>query len=64
MSRFDPYQRAMSALQSSHKRDLRKLEEWLKAKGMAEAVKREEARTCPIRVVNQASDRKDASRIR
>ena len=43
VSRFDPYQGAMSALQPSRKRDLRKLEEWLKAKGMAEAVKREEA---------------------
>jgi hypothetical protein len=42
VSRFDPYQGTMSALQPSRKRDLRKLEEWLRAKGMAEAVKREE----------------------
>jgi len=42
VSRFDPYQGAMSAKRPSRKRDLRKVEEWLKAKRRAEQNKREE----------------------
>jgi hypothetical protein len=43
VSRFDPYQGAMTAKRASRKRDLRKIEEWLKAKSRAEALKREDA---------------------
>jgi hypothetical protein len=42
-SRFDPYQGALSAKPPSRKRDLRKVEEWLKAKRRAEQLKREES---------------------
>jgi hypothetical protein len=42
VSRFDPYQGAMSAKPPSRKRDLRKVEEWLKAKRRAEQLKRDE----------------------
>jgi hypothetical protein len=41
-SRFDPYQGVMSGKPPSRKRDLRKVEEWLKAKRRAEELKREE----------------------
>lgn len=41
-TRFDPYQGVMSAKPPSRKRDLRKVEEWLKAKRRAEQLKREE----------------------
>jgi len=41
VSRFDPYQGAMSAKPPSRKRDLRKVQEWLEAKRRAESLKRE-----------------------
>jgi hypothetical protein len=41
VSRFDPYQGAMSAKPPSRKKDLRKVQEWLEAKRRAEALKRE-----------------------
>ena len=42
-SSFDPYQGTMSAKQPSRKRDLRRVEEWLKAKRRAELLKLEES---------------------
>ena len=41
-SGFDPYDGTMSAKPPSRKRDLRKVDEWLKAKRRAEQLKREE----------------------
>ena len=41
-TRFDPYQGVMSAKRPSRKRDLRKVEEWLKAKRRAEQLERGE----------------------
>jgi hypothetical protein len=38
-SRFDPYQGAIPVKPPSRKRDLRKIEEWLKAKRRAEQLK-------------------------
>jgi hypothetical protein len=43
VSRFDPYQGAMSAKPPSRKRDLRKVGEWLEAKKRAERLKKENA---------------------
>ena len=40
-SREDPYQGAMTAKRPSRKKDLRKLGEWIKAKQLAEQVRRE-----------------------
>ena len=40
-ARFDPYQGVMSVKQPSRKKDLRKVEEWLKAKRRAKELKRE-----------------------
>lgn len=40
-SRFDPYQGAIPVKPPGRKRDLRKIEEWLKAKRRAEQLKRE-----------------------
>jgi len=41
-SGFDPYNGAMSEKRPSRKRDLRKVDEWLKAKRRAEQLKRED----------------------
>jgi hypothetical protein len=46
-SAFDPYQGVMSK-PASRKRDLRKVEEWLKAKRRAEELKRQEAGAAPL----------------
>lgn len=43
VSRFDPYQGAMSGKRPSRKRDLRKVGEWLEARRRSEQLKREEA---------------------
>ena len=43
VSRFDPYQGALSAKQPSRKLDLRKVQEWLEAKKRAERLKKEDA---------------------
>jgi hypothetical protein len=43
VSRFDPYQGAMSTKPPSRKRDLRKIGEWIEAKRRAEQLKREES---------------------
>jgi hypothetical protein len=43
VSRFDPYQGALSAKPPSRKRDLRKVQEWLEAKRRAELIKKENA---------------------
>jgi hypothetical protein len=43
VSRFDPYQGAMTAKPPSQKRDLRKVGEWLEAKKRAERLKKENA---------------------
>jgi hypothetical protein len=45
VSRFDPYQGAVSTKPPSRKRDLRKVQEWLEAKRRAEAIKRENEST-------------------
>ncbi len=42
ISRFDPYQGAMTAKPPSRKRDLRKVGEWLEAKRRAERLKKED----------------------
>jgi len=43
VSRFDPYQGAMSAKRPSRKKDLRKVGEWIEAKRRAEQLKREDS---------------------
>jgi hypothetical protein len=43
VSRFDPYQGAMTAKPPRQKRDLRKVGEWLEAKKRAERLKKENA---------------------
>ena len=40
---FDPYQGAISERPPSRKRDLRKIDEWLKARRRAEQLKREDS---------------------
>jgi hypothetical protein len=42
VSRFDPYQGAMSTKRTGRKKDLRKVGEWIEAKRRAEQLKRED----------------------